>query len=207
MCFSAEASFAASTGLILLGGASFLAAKKRDKLLAIIPLLFAAQQAIEGIQWLYLDHGSSSLVFAYAFLFFALLVWPMYVPASTYFFDKKRRWLHRWFAAIGTAVSFYFLGLLLTQPLAINQYNNCISYSFNLPYRDFVNTAYLIAIFGPLFCSSYKVLNIFGALIFVFATISWFFYITAFTSVWCFYAAVVSSMFFLYVRYKKAFDF
>ena len=73
MCFSAEASFIASGGLAVAGGASLKVAKKEQRLIALIPLLFAIQQAIEGMQWLYLYRGTSSLKLAYAFLFFGFV--------------------------------------------------------------------------------------------------------------------------------------
>ena len=68
MCFSASASFIASGGLAALGGVSFVSAKKKDKVLAVIPIMFSIQQFCEGIQWLYLNSGSSSPVFGYLFL-------------------------------------------------------------------------------------------------------------------------------------------
>ena len=80
MCFSASASFIASGGLAALGGVSFVSAKKKDKVLAVIPIMFSIQQFCEGIQWLYLNSGSSSPVFGYLFLLFAFILWPIYVP-------------------------------------------------------------------------------------------------------------------------------
>ena len=74
MCFSAPASFIASGGLAVLGGVSFVTAKKEDKILAAIPILFAIQQFCEGIQWIYLNSGSSSLIAGYLFLFFAFIL-------------------------------------------------------------------------------------------------------------------------------------
>ena len=68
MCFSAPASFIASGGLVAIGGVSLVAANKEDKILAAIPFLFGVQQFFEGIQWLYLNSGSSSLLAGYGFL-------------------------------------------------------------------------------------------------------------------------------------------
>lgn len=53
MCFSAEASFAASAALAATGLSSVVLAKtKKIRLVALIPLAFSVQQAIEGFQWL-----------------------------------------------------------------------------------------------------------------------------------------------------------
>ena len=180
------------------------AAKKEDKIIAAIPLMFGIQQAFEGIQWLYLGAGSSSLFAGYGFLFFAFIVWPVYMPAAVFILDKKRRRILKWFMFLGIAVALYSLEILLTQSLAINELRACVNYSFNSPFGDFVNVAYLLAIFGPLLISNHKIFRWFGAVIAILAITSWFFFIITFTSVWCFFAAIVSSMFFVYIKSKKS---
>ncbi len=207
MCFSAPASFIASGGLVVLGGASFVAAKKEDKILALIPLLFGIQQFFEGIQWVYLDVGSSSLTAGYSFLIFAFIVWPIYVPTFVYILDKKKRKILRWFIFLGSAIALYFLVLFLTQSLEIDKLHACVNYSFNFPYKTVVNIGYLSAIFLPLFISSHRIFKLFGIAIAFFAIIAWLFFTLTFASVWCFFAAIVSSMFFFYIKFKKTSQF
>ena len=205
MCFSAPASFIASGGLATLGVASLVVAKKEDRILAVIPLLFAVQQAFEGVQWLYLNHGSSSPFAGYSFLFFAFIVWPIYMPTLVYFLDTKRRKILKWFMIVGVLVAFYFIGLLLTQPLQIDKLRSCVSYTFEYPIVGIhlVMIPYFLAVFGPMFVSSRKILRWFGIVSAILAFISWTFYTVNFTSVWCFFAAIVSSMFFIYIKWKK----
>lgn len=203
MCFSAPASFVASGGLAVLGGASFVVAKKKDKLLAVIPLLFGIQQAFEGVQWLYLNHGSSSFLAGYGFLFFAFIVWPIYVPVFVFILDKKRRKYLKWFIFIGVAVALYALGLLFTQHLVIRELRACVNYDFNFPFQYVANGAYMLAIFGPLFVSRREAFKWFGAVVAIFAIISWFYFTVNLVSVWCFFAAVVSSMLFVYIKFKR----
>jgi hypothetical protein len=203
MCFSAPASFISSGGLTALGGASLVMARKEDKILAAIPFLFGIQQAFEGIQWLYLNVGSTSLAAGYAFLFFAFIVWPIYVPTFVYILDKNRRHILKWFIYLGIAVALYFLYLLFTQTLVINKVNACISYDFNFPLKDGINACYLLVTFGPLFASSKRLFKWFGAVVAVTALISWLFFALTFTSVWCFFAAITSVMFFFYIIRKK----
>ena len=205
MCFSATASFVAGSGLIALGGASFTVAKKEHRVIAAIPLLFGIQQISEGVQWLYLNHGSTSFVAGYGFLFFVFLVWPIYTPAFIYILDKKNRRKIIWFIFLGILVSLYSLGAPLTQNLTIQKINMCVGYDFiNYPYKEFLTIAYLIAVFGPFFVSSKKVFNWFGVVFAFFAIISWYFYQATFLSVWCFFSAIVSFMFFLYIRSEKS---
>jgi hypothetical protein len=199
MCFSASASFIAGGGLAALGGASFVIAKKEDKILAAIPLLFGIQQISEGFQWERLNLGATSPVAGYFFLFFAFIVWPVYVPTFVWLLDKKRKNLLRWFMFLGIIVAIYFSWLLLTQAIAINKINACISYGFNFPLADPVLLVYLSAIFGSLLISSHRAFRRFGVVAFVLAVISWIFFKLAFTSVWCFFAAIVSSIFFVYI--------
>ena len=59
MCFSATACFVTAVGLAPVGIASLTLARRlepqRWQPLALMPLLFAAQQALEGVVWLLLD--------------------------------------------------------------------------------------------------------------------------------------------------------
>lgn len=203
MCFSAPASFIASGSLAVLGGTSLIVAKKKDKLLAAIPLMFSFQQMFEGIQWLYLNANSSSLIAGYGFLLFALIIWPIYVPTFVYILDKKRRWILKWFIFLGIAVTLYFLWLLLTQSLIIHEVKACVSYNFNLPFQNVTTVIYLLVIIGPLLISSQQIFKWFGVVITILGIISWYFYSVTFTSVWCFFAAIISSMFFIYIIFKK----
>jgi hypothetical protein len=204
MCFSAPASFISSGGLAVLGGASVVMAKKEDKILALIPFLFGIQQAFEGIQWLYLNAGSTSLAAGYAFLFFAFIVWPIYVPTFVYILDKNRRDVLKWFIYLGVTVALYFLYLLFTQTLLIRQVNACISYDFHFPLKHVINACYLLVTFGPLFASSRLLFRFFGGIVAVTALIAWLFFALTFTSVWCFFAAITSVMFFFYIIRKKS---
>ena len=203
MCFSAGASFAASGGLIILGGTSIAVGKKRDKILAAVPFIFGIQQFFEGIQWLRLDAGSTSTFAGYAFLFFALMVWPVFVPTFIYILDLTRRPILQWFVLLGSLVAIYFLIILLTQPMHISEVGYCVQYKFNFPFEYYTISAYALAIFGPLFLSSRKVFRRFGFIVAISAIISWYFYFKTFTSVWCFFAAILSSLLLIYTNRRR----
>ena len=84
MCFSASASFGAGVVLSVIGVASIKKAKSPTQIIfASIPLIFAVQQITEGFLWLSLTHSnfaSLKQVTTYIFLFFAQIVWPIWVP-------------------------------------------------------------------------------------------------------------------------------
>jgi hypothetical protein len=203
MCFSASFSFAASGGLTLLGAASYATAPKGRRILVAIPLLFGVQQAFEGTQWLYLNQGSSSPAAAYGFLLFALITWPIYIPWSVFVLDKSSRKEVRWFIALGTLVALYFAGLLLTQPVEVFEHSGSIRYTFGYRGHQLVTPAYLLAVIGPLFISGIRAFRWFGGGIATLAFVAWRLYNLNFISVWCFFSAIVSSMFFAYLLYEK----
>ncbi len=196
MCFSASASFIAGGGLAALGGASLVVAKKENKLLATFPLLFGIQQISEGFQWLNLNAGTNSHAAGHLFLFFALIIWPLYVPIFVYLLDKKR--ILKWFMLLGATTALYFSWLMLTETIVISKVNACIRYSFNSPLEDPIFFLYLTAIFGSLLISSHKAFRWYGAAALISAAVSWIFFTMAFTSVWCFFAAILSVIFLLY---------
>lgn len=171
--------------------------------MAVIPIIFGLQQFAEGVQWLYVGSGSSSLFFGYLFLFFALILWPAYVPPVVFLLDKKERKILGWFTFVGAAVAAYFLIILMNNPLGIDRFNSCIRYSFDLPFSGIASIAYLTSIVGSLCISSLRFFRYFGILAGILGLISWLFFGFAFISVWCFFAAVVSLLFFFYIKYRK----
>lgn len=203
MCFSASASFIASGALLSLGAVSYVSAKKEDKILAAIPIIFSIQQFFEGIQWVYLNSGSPSLFAGYGFLFFAFILWPVYVPLTVFLLDKKERKILGWLVLAGSLVAIYFATILSTGPLAITKVNSCISYDFAFPYSNIITLAYLSAIVGSLCISSLRIFRYFGIVVGFLGLVAWLFFALTFTSVWCFFAAVVSLMFFFYIKYKR----
>ena len=95
MCFSATASFAASGVLGCIGALAYNQVRhKRQYLFALIPSLFAVQQAAEGVVWLSFTHSAFEpwrTTAMYTFLFFALIIWPVWVPLSALCLDGARR--------------------------------------------------------------------------------------------------------------------
>ncbi|MCD6025371.1 MAG: hypothetical protein K0Q91_2287 [Fibrobacteria bacterium] len=204
MCFSATASFIASAALLSIGAATWAVARKKDKVLIAIPLLFGVQQFFEGIQWLYLDRGSSSPLAAYGFLIFALVIWPTYVPAFVLALEKKRRRLLGVFVVTGALVSLYFTGLLVFEDVRVREQNACVNYAFDFPFKWTVLGLYLLAVLGSLCASSRPMFRAFGIAIAGMSVFSWWMYKSNFVSVWCFFSAAVSALFFLYVQRKRS---
>lgn len=91
MCFSPTASFTASIAIGTIGVATLRHVKNpRELALALMPILFAIQQTIEGFLWLSLgSNGPGALPLTYAFGFFAFFLWPIYAPFAVYLLEPE----------------------------------------------------------------------------------------------------------------------
>lgn len=149
--------------------------------------------------WLTLKSGGDDRLqfFAtYFFLFMALIAWPTLIPLSMYKLEKikRRRKILLPFLAGGTLLSTYYAWCLVTHSVSpqINQFH--IMYSNNFPQRlqmaAFV--VYVAVTLTPLFISSVRRMKLFGSLMFVSCLVTGVFYAETLTSVWCFFAALIS---------------
>jgi len=206
MCFSATASFAASAVLGATGVAALSTVKdRRDYFIAAVPVLFAVQQFIEGLVWLTLGRGILTESLAYGFLFFAFLLWPVYIPLAVWAHERNpsRRCLLRYLIFFGSMGSFYLLVVLFTQSLGVEQAGNSICYKLHAPFEVPGILLYVSVTAGALLMSTTPFIQWFGALSLLSAALAWFAYEEVFTSVWCFFAAVLSLLIAGYLLIKK----
>lgn len=207
MCFSATASFVASG---VLAGASIVTfanmRKQPTKLFAIIPLLFAVQQAIEGFQWLALGQGAGSLPLAYAFLFFAYLLWPIFLPLAALQAEKDltRRTLIKVCVGMGIFSATLLGYALLMKPLAVSQVGQCINYEIRAPIDYVLALPYVIAVAGCGLLVRRFWIQMFAALGLIGLGVSYLAFTVAYQSVWCFFAAVLSLCIIMELRQKNS---
>lgn len=202
MCFSAPVSFATSAVLAVVGVQTVRHASPRRRYIAMIPLIFSVQQAIEGIQWVLERPSTCSQIFGYGFLFFAFLVWPIYVPLSVWYAERVH-WRRRALlvlAGIGTALAVFFITVALHESLSIMSSVSQIQYVIAIPYFVFSAIVYVLATTSSFLLSSHRPLRWFGVASFFAAVASWWFFSYAFTSVWCFFAAALSIGLYWWVR-------
>jgi len=212
MCFSAPISFTASAVLLPTGLYSLHLAYQRNPSylpLACIPIAFAIQQACEGMVWL--GFGADSPVEtnlgAFGFLFFAYWFWLFWSPWSVAQLELKPT-VQRVCWGIG------FLGLvyggllylpLLGQPtwLTVHIIHQSIQYETRLIFDPWLSqqvdrTFYAIIILTPFAIASNRFLRFLGAAVCLSAIASHWLLNEVFTSVWCFFAALLS-LFILYI--------
>jgi hypothetical protein len=200
MCFSATASFvtAGLTGAVGMVAMS-RANEPRDYLLAGMPILFAFQQSVEGLLWLNLmaePDGSNSSALTTLFLLFAEVLWPIYVPAAV-FCVEPNFWRRRAMGAcvtIGVGVAAWLLWCIVTRSHGAVILNDHVVYVTERRQSDFVAGIYFAAIcLTPLLCSR-RLIAALGVIILVGSAVAYVLYWDAFTSVWCFFAALSSGM-------------
>jgi uncharacterized protein DUF6629 len=203
MCFSATASFAASSVLLPAGVYAIAKAAKKDKrhiFPAVIPVFFAVQQAVEGIIWVYFGKGmpASAKSWSYVYLFF-VVYWPFFIALCAYAIENeiRRKKILYWFVWGGAIFgAIYYLAFATDlMPFDISVVAHSISYKFHAPaWLLVLLSSIYAALVGmlPSLVSTVRWLNLIG-IMWLFALLAssvW--YIYAFTSVWCFFAAVIA---------------
>lgn len=208
MCFSAEASFAGSAIITTIGVAALTKVKKPSQIpFTVIPLLFGIQQCAEGVLWMTLKSGTAGRLqdtATYVFLITALIVWPTMIPFSIRLLEKgnQRRKALAGLIVIGGIVSLFYTFCLLVYNVHPEIQSFHIIYVDEFP-GNLVKIAfvlYLVVTIVPLFVSSVKQMWIFGILIAVSCLVTGIFFAQYLTSVWCFFAALISIAIFWILR-------
>ena len=207
MCFSASASFIAGTSLCAVGVATIRRAEARTELpFATIPLLFGIQQLTEGVIWLTFSHDSPLLkqVMTYLYSGFSHVLWPMYVPLAIGLLEVVR-WRKKAifaFEVAGVAVGLYLLYFIVVSPVTAEVIGNHIVYVSPHFYVIPMMILYLAATCFSCFFSSHGFVRLFGALVLVSFVAAYIVQVTATVSIWCFFAAILSLLIYLHLRFR-----
>jgi hypothetical protein len=200
MCFSAGASFAGGVVISAIGVATLgKVSKPAQKLFAGIPLLFGFQQFAEGVLWVTLrtdGHERLQNAAAHIFLITALVIWPVMIPLSMWLMEevKKRRKILAGLMVTGGILSLFYAFCLISYNVTPQIQGFHIQYIDEFP-RTLVDIAfifYLASTIAPLFVSSVKRMWLFGILITVSYLVTSIFFSQYLTSIWCFFAALIS---------------
>jgi len=211
MCFSPEASFAGGVIISTIGVASVRNVHKPSQLVfACIPLFFGIQQIAEGFLWLTLplpEYIIGQKLSTYLFLVMALVIWPMMIPLSVLYMEenKKRKKVLWILFGIGISLSLYYTFCLIFFSVSPQIMRYHIQYNTEFPksLALLVFATYLIATIAPLFVSSIKRTHLMGILMFLSCCVTAIFFKQFLTSVWCFFAAIISGVVFWILRESK----
>ncbi|SDK58342.1 hypothetical protein SAMN04487898_109193 [Pedobacter sp. ok626] len=205
MCFSATASFSSGIALMLIGTVTVQSSNVRTHVLfGCIPLLLAVQQFSEGVVWLAL----SDPVFEYwkipatfLFLFFAQVLWPVWIPLSIFLLekDRNRKKILAALLIVGAGVSAYLAYRLFVKHIFAEIIGHHIYYHIGVVNFSLHLSAllYFLATVVPALVSSVKKMWIFGIAIGTSYIIANLIYERYVLSVWCFFAALVSIIVFV----------
>ncbi|MHB8508341.1 MAG: DUF6629 family protein [Candidatus Dormibacteria bacterium] len=196
MCFSATASFTAGTALTAVGGLTLSRSRGKAELpIAVVPLLFGAQQLTEGVLWLSLGHNALlASVATYIFSVFSHVLWPIFVPFAILLVETVR-WRRRAigvFEVLGLGVGIFLLYFIVRFPVTARILGHSISYDSPHFFIIGVLVTYLLATCVSGLFSSHRCINTFGVLAFLLAVLAYVVSVSTFISVWCFFAAVLS---------------
>ncbi len=211
MCFSSEASFAGGVIISTIGVAVVTKIHKPSQLLfACIPIFFGIQQFTEGILWITIPNPqliTLQRVATYIFLIMADVLWPLWIPLSVLFMEEKakRKKILWYLLIIGMAVSIYYSFCLIFLHVTpqIMGYHIRYTSDFSKVIAIPVFILYLIASITPLFISSIKRTHVLGIFMFLSCVVTAIFFTQFLTSVWCFFAALISGVIFWILRDSK----
>jgi hypothetical protein len=207
MCFSASASFIAGTSLSAIGVAALKRTEARtEQPFAMIPLLFGVQQLIEGVIWLTFRHDAPALkqVLTYLYSGFSHVRWPMYVPFAMGILESVR-WRKKaifTFEPMGVAVGLYLLYFVVTRPVVAEVLGRHIIYVSPHFYLIPVMVFYLAATCVSCFFSSHGFVRLFGMLMLLSFIAAYLIHAMTLVSIWCFFAAILSLLIYLHLRFR-----
>jgi hypothetical protein len=205
MCFSAGASFAGGVVISAIGVATLIKVHKPSQIVfASIPLFFGFQQFVEGCLWSILQHPqylAYQSLFTTIFLIMAQVFWPIMIPLAVIYMEKNRKkkrilWI---LFAVGSTVSIFYIYCLLNFHVTpeISGYHIYYNDEENPKILSFIAFGlYLVTSITPLFVSSVKRTHLLGILMSLSCLITIIFFTQYLTSVWCFFAALISAVIF-----------
>lgn len=207
MCFSASASFIAGTSLSAFGVATIKRAETRAELpFAMIPLLFGVQQLIEGVLWLTFRFEAPLLKQTMTYLYsgFSHVLWPIYVPFAIGILEAVgwRKKAIFAFEAAGATAGLYLLYFLVARPVVAEVIGKHIVYVSPHFYAVPVMVLYLAATCISCFFSSHGFVRLFGGIALLSFIAAYLVHVMALVSIWCFFAAILSLLIYLHLRFR-----
>lgn len=211
MCFSATASFATAAVTASIGAVALSRVRdRRDIPLVVVPLGFAAQQAVEGTLWMLLDRGIGDgpavAGLSLAFLSIAEVFWPAFIPLAVLLDepDPRRRRVLRAAAACGVALAAYLLAALIQTTPGVAVHGANLRYDFTGGGAPWVYLPYVAVTCGPLLLSSHRIVRLAGGVTLLAFAATFYAHYEVLVSVWCYFAAVNSTLVYLHIRHRAA---
>lgn len=208
MCFSPSASFVAGAALSVAGIATLSQVEGKSEVpFALIPLLFGVQQLTEGVIWLTFQYRMPllTLVMPSVYSVFSHVLWPIYIPFAIAFLELTpwRKRAISGFQIAGAVVGLYLLYSLIVRPITAEVVGQHIVYDTPHFYGVPVMVLYLAATCVSCWFSSHTFVRLFGVLALLSFVAAYLFHAAALISIWCFFAAILSLLVFLHLRFRR----
>lgn len=179
-----------------------------EVLFAALPLLFALHQFTEGFVWLgvggYIEARALELASG-IFIYYAQGLLPFIIPLSIYLIEKdsKRKKLLAILSTLGLFLAIYTMYGFYQSPSSVEVVNNTLYYSHPWTENIYDASIYILTTCGSLMLSTSISVQIFGLLNFIGLVIIFLLRPYGFTSLWCFYAAVISTLLYFYFSERR----
>lgn len=163
---------------------------------------FAAQQCVEGLLWLLLlGHSSVSTYWlAQSYTVFVGVLWPI-LPAFSLWMIEPSAQRKKWMLAVlttGAGVAIYTLEKMMQFPVTARIADRCIAYGYPVSQPHIMLAPYVIATCAAFFFSSDATIRWLGVVNLAAFAATHHFYRYELTSVWCFFAAMIGGLIYLY---------
>ena len=198
MCFSAEADVVAGLVVTAIGLDSLRQVRRpAERPLGALPVLLGAHLLVEAVVWQGLTgevSASTGRDAMWLYLFFALLVLPVFVPLAVLAVepDPGRRRTMGYLAILGTALAGIYLVAMVQAPVDVHIDGNHLAYRLGIDHGGLLAGVYAVVACAPPMLSSEHRIAAFGlanlgavvALVWIQSSVL--------TSLWCAWAAVTS---------------
>jgi len=207
VCFSPVGDLVGGALVVAIGLDACRHVKGRSENLAIatLPLVLGLHQIDEAFVWWGLQgHVSPGVgnIAMWIYLAFALVALPVLVPLLLTIFEPSRVHRVRYvpFTLLGIVVSAVTLNAMLTQNPTVRLGTYHLAYSVGLTHGVLIIGLYIVATCGSLLVSGNRTLQYFGIANLVAVIVLALLCADGFTSLWCFYAALLSGAIALHLR-------
>ena len=140
----------------------------------------------------------------YVYSVFSHVLWPMYQPFAVGLLEAVR-WRKRTlyaFEAAGVSVGLYLLYSLVTRPMVAEVVGKHIAYASPHFYLLPVMVLYVAATCVSCFFSSHGFVTLFGVLALLSFITAYIVHVEALVSIWCFFAAILSLLIYVHLRFR-----
>ena len=203
MCFSASASLAAGVTIGVIGLATLpMVSERRELPFASLPLVFAVHQLLEAAIWTQVEAAGEAVrtPAVVIWLGIAWLLLPIGIPLAVRLFepDPGRRRLMLALAVCGAVIGGVLTVGSIGWSTSAGLSHDHLEYALPIRPGWVLSAPYVVVTCGALLASSQRFVVAFGAALFGSMALSTVMDAREFSSVWCFFAALLSTMLFVH---------